>query len=169
MGGKGSGGWHGGGRPKKVKPAEEPKRMPYSATPDAVTWLKFHPEDIPMARENLAARDRGYDSDGIRHVMAAMCFVACMDYQKHANRLKYYDDKKAEKELKECREFFHGDIFEFITNGVPPDKVEKILQRMEPGTLEHFWRKIMINGGSDKPLDLSMDDIAKNATAIIEE
>ena len=89
----------------------------------AVAWLMQHPEDIPLARENLACRDKGFDDDGVRALWATVCMEYCKDF-KNAFLMR----NKAR--MKECHEFFKGDIFQFFVNELmtPEDVEAKILQ-----------------------------------------
>lgn len=94
---------------------------------DAVTWLEEHPEDIPMARENLDARDRGFDNDGIRNLFAAMSLRSCSDYNKAARGVRV-DNKDPDVVIEECRKFFDGDIFQLFINRIPTEEVERHLR-----------------------------------------
>lgn len=141
MGGKGSGGYHGGGRPKKEKVEKEDKR---SKSYDAVSWLEIHPEDIPIARENLIYRDKGFDSDGARQLYAAVCLKACADYKRATTRIMFTMDKKEYDKLvdtiRDCEEFFASDIFQFFINRIPVDEVKKAIRNTPDGLISNLWK-----------------------------
>ena len=107
----------------------------------AVEWLKEHPEDIPMARENLYARDHGYADDDVRQLYSAMCLQACVDYRRAVDGKKV-DFNEPEFVIEECRAFFKGDIFQTMTNGMRVEEIEKILRSTQTGGIHHIWRKI---------------------------
>ena len=134
MGGSGS-----GRRPSKTKPKQEPK----SKEMDAVTWLKSHPEDIPMARENLQARDRGFADDDIRQLMAAICLKACIDY-KYAISIRVKDTKYGKRMMEDCHKFFGGDIFQFFVNGMPVDEIEKYIRATPDGAIKSIWKNMEV-------------------------
>lgn len=136
MGGVGSG---------RYKPKE--KKMPKSKEIDAVTWLQSHPEDIPMARENLQARDKGFANDDIRQLMAAMCLKACEDY-KYAIGRGVRDTKYGQRMMEDCHKFFGGDIFQFFVNGMPVDEIEKHIRATPADAIKSIWKRMEINQGA---------------------
>ena len=107
---------------------------------DAVGWLQQHPEDIPMARENLAARDRGYDDDGIRHLFAAVCLRACVDY-KSATMGRPVDKKDPDWTVDDCKRFFRSEIFQYFINRVPPEEVERTIRATPKDAIQNIWSK----------------------------
>ena len=161
MGGKGSGGAHGGGRPRKVnnvnwlkehpedislknemKFLEERKRFKEEEkkSKDAVTWLKEHPEDIPLARENLAARETGYAADDVWQLFAAICLKACIDY-KRASMGKWCDGISPEKIMRDCHRFFGEDMFQFFVNRISVEEIEKSIRATPEQAIHNLWRK----------------------------
>lgn len=95
---------------------------------NAVTWIKAYPEYTQMARENLAARDKGYDDDGIKGLMAAMCLQACEDYRTATT--KYTKNTKIGKETqKDCEKFFSGDIFQYFVNGMSVKDIKRMIKK----------------------------------------
>lgn len=117
------------------------KTDPVTKEHNAVTWLMQHPEDIPLARENLAYRDKGFDNDGIRQMMAAMCLKACIDY-KHATSPYVIGTKKGEHTIDDCRKFFGGDIFQFFVNGMKVEEIEKHIRRTPEGAIQSMWKNM---------------------------
>lgn len=107
----------------------------------AVTWLEEHPEDIPIARENLEARKRGFSNDDIRQLMAAMCLRACVDYKKACNP-RNRNTEQGEKAIDECRKFFKGEIFQYFTNGMSLNEIERIIRATPDGGIHQIWRKM---------------------------
>ena len=108
---------------------------------DAVTWLKKHPEDIPMAKENLAARDRGYDDDAVRNLFAAISLRAATDYKLATNGIRT-NHRDIKLTLKECHNFFGGDIFQYFINRISVDEIEKMIRSTPDGALASLSSKI---------------------------
>jgi len=111
---------------------------------DAVTWLEHHPEDIPMARENLQARDRGFADDDIRQLMAAICLKACTDY-KHAISRYVCDTKYGQKMIADCRKFFGGDIFQFFVNGMDVEEIERCIRATPENAINSIWKRMELS------------------------
>lgn len=120
------------------------KKNPYNKEYDAVTWLEQHPEDIPLARENLQVRDRGYADDDVRQLMAAICLRACVDY-KRANSPKNRYTKAGQNAIDDCHKFFGGDIFQFFVNGMKVEEIERIILASPEGAISQIWRKMESN------------------------
>ena len=131
----------GRGRPRKWTPENpKPKKTPLCVTGskqmDRKEWLKYHPEDIPLDQENMAARQRGWDNDGFRSLIAAVCLRTVIDYKNALTKDTYYIDgrqyaptsKKTERIIESCEEAFADDLFEFFTNGIDPKDIAKIIQ-----------------------------------------
>ncbi len=106
---------------------------------DAVTWLESHPEDIPLAKENLAAREY-YDNDGIRSLLAAVSLKACADY-KDASRGLYVDKQPPERTMKECHTFFCGEVFSMFIGNMTPEEAEKHIKDTPNGALNSIWKQ----------------------------
>lgn len=136
MGGPGSGRY-----PPKEKGA--PKGHQW----DAVTWLKSHPEDIPLARENLAARDRGFEDDDVKQLMAAICLEACVDY-KHAIRPNVAMTKYGIKTINELHIFFGQEMFQYFVNGMPVEEIEAAIRRTPEGAIKSLWKQSENNQAS---------------------
>lgn len=120
------------GRPRKWTP-ENPKPKPEKKGQrppmDRHTWLKEHPEDIVIDNENMAARTRGYDDNGLRSLMAAMCLRTIIDY-KNAVEGKTYNtptQKNLVAIIENCEEAFTDDLFAFFTNGLSPDEIRSVI------------------------------------------
>ena len=128
-------------RPGYVKKTNEDNQW------DAVTWCMFHPKDIPMARENLASRERGFDNEGVRQLMAAMCLKACVDYKRTISSRIIKESSIGQRTLKECREFFAGDIFQFFTNGMPVDEIEQHIREAPDVSIERMFKNALTNRG----------------------
>ena len=137
MGGKGSGGWHGGGRPRKN--AEKKEKEFRTKEPDAVDWLKRYPEDIPMAKENLAYRDKGFDNDGVRQLFAAISLRACCDY-KIASRGGRVDNKAPAVTMEDCHKFFSSDIFQYFVNRIPVEEIERYIRSTPDDAINSIWK-----------------------------
>ena len=61
------------------------------------------------------------DEDGLRQLAAMACLITCSDYKKAVR-------KGNKKMMKECHEFFEGDIFQFFVNyKMSAEEIEKIL------------------------------------------
>lgn len=114
---------------------------------DAVTWLQSHPEDIPTARENLQARDKGFDNDNVRQLMAAICLKACVDY-KYAISRGVRDTKYGQRMMEDCHKFFEGDIFQFFVNGMSVDEIEKYIRATPEDSIKSIWKKMEVNQGA---------------------
>lgn len=123
-------------KPKPKKPPE------IKEVYDAVKWLKKHPEDIPMAKENLAARDKGYDNDAVRNLMAAICLRACADYK--AVLTGHRPEKMMDPELirKDCHKFFSSDIFQFFINRMSVEEIEKTIEATPDGAISELMNKL---------------------------
>ena len=130
MGGPGSGRF-------SLKPIKEKKVKQW----DAVTWLESHPEDIPMARENLQARDRGFADDDFRQLMAAVCLKACTDY-KYATSKGVCDTKIGQKMINDCHKFFGGDIFQFFVNGMDVEEIERCIRATPESAINSIWKRM---------------------------
>ena len=111
------------------------RRMPHDV--GAVRWIKMHPEDIPMARENLAARDKGFDDDGVRKLFAAISLRACADYR-NAHMANYVAGKEPSRVMSECQKFFQGDIFQFFIDRMDIDVVKQLIKEDPNGILERY-------------------------------
>ena len=107
---------------------------------DAVTWIKSHPEDIPLARENLAARDH-YDDDALKNLMAAISLRACTDYKLATNGVRT-DHADPRVTLEECHEFFNGDIFQYFINRIRISEVEKAIRSTPDGMLSSMVKNL---------------------------
>ena len=117
---------------------------------DAVSWLKEHPEDIPMARENLQARDRGFANDDVRQLMAAICIQTCVDF-KYALRPNVISTKRGQETIKDCRKFFGEEIFQFFVNGMPVKDIEAAIRRTPDNGIRSIW-KILEKNQAEKQL-----------------
>ena len=133
MGGPGSGRF-----PPKPKIPSKSKQI------DAVTWLEMHPEDIPMARENLQARDRGFADDDFRQLMAAVCLKACIDY-KYATSKGVADTKYGQNMINDCHKFFQGDVFQFFVNGMDVEEIERCIRSTPADAINTIWRRMEIS------------------------
>lgn len=166
MGGPGSGRYP--PKPKESKNNSEFKEI------DAVTWLKAYPEDIPLARENLAARDRGFANDDVRQLMAAICLRACIDYKKAIHPRESWTNRN-QRTIKDCRNFFGGEIFQFFVNGMAVKDIEKAIQRTPEDAIKNIWKKMENKQPSKSHLKdpavkkKPKKKSAKNTTPIIEE
>lgn len=100
----------------------------------AVEWLKRHPEDIPLARENLFYRDQGFDEDGVRALWATICLEYCKDF-------KTAFIVKDMTTMKRCHTFFKGDIFQFFTNeSMSPEKIESKILQIPVEKIKAMWK-----------------------------
>ena len=106
---------------------------------NAVSWLEAHPEDIPMARENLEVRRTGYEDDDFRNLIAAVCLRACIDYKQASCGVKI-DGKHPEEVMDECHKFFNSDMFQFFVNRIPVKEVEKLIRSTPKDSLRSIWR-----------------------------
>lgn len=123
-------------KPKPKKPPE------IKEVYDAVKWLKKHPEDIPMAKENLAARDKGYDNDAVRNLMAAICLRACADYKAVLSGKRPEKLMNPELVMKDCHDFFSGDIFQFFINRMSVEEIEKTIRATPDGAISELMDKL---------------------------
>lgn len=104
------------------------------------SWLKNHPEDLPIDEENQKSRKRGFDIDGFRGLIAAICLRACIDYKK-ATEGKTVDCKKPERTIADCHKFFDGDMFQFFVNRIPVSEIERMIRSTPSGAIHWVWRK----------------------------
>jgi len=132
----------------------------------AVEWIQQHPEDIPIARENLAARDRGFANDDVRQLMAAICLTACIDF-KFALRPNVITTKYGQRTIEECRKFFGEEMFQFFVNGMSVKEIEAAIRRTPEDAITSLWKNIEKSQASKA--ELKKDQPAKNTTPIIEE
>ena len=110
---------------------------------DRFSWLKQHPEDIPMDEENQALRNRGFDDDGFRALMAAICLRTCSDYQKISRGKTVHAWEPAAMTALECRIFFNGDMMKYFTNGMKAEEVMKHIRSMpEDQSIHAIWRRM---------------------------
>lgn len=114
-----------------------PKRT--TKEPGRFEWLKMYPEMQWLDDENMAVRAAGFDNDGIRSLMAAICMKAIIDYKNVINR----NDEEAMKIKEECLDFFDGEMFQFYVNGMEVEEIVGILARMPKETLHRFYRQAM--------------------------
>ena len=141
---------------------------------DAVDWIKLHPEDIPMARENIQARDRGFADDDVRQLMAAICLEACVDY-KRALRPNVINTKIGQQTIKDCRRYFGEEIFQYFVNGMPVKDIEAAIRRTPEDAIKRIWKKMENKQASKSHLKeptvkkKPKRKTAKNTTPIIEE
>ena len=110
--------------------------------PDAVTWLKHHPEDIPMARENLRARDRGFDDDNVRQLMAIICLKACADYKSATSLTTKKKPEDRKKMIDDCHRFFESDMFQYFVNGMSVDEIEKDIRATPEDAIKAIWYRM---------------------------
>jgi len=103
-------------------------------------WLSMHPEDYPMDAENQAARTQGWDDDGFRTLIAAVCLRACADYKK-ASVGKNVDGKPPDKVMEECRRFFQDDLFQFFVNRISVSEIERYIRATPEGFIHSIWHK----------------------------
>ncbi len=94
-------------------------------------WLNKHPEDNVIDEENMRSRLIGWDNDGVRGLMAAVCLHTVIDY-KRATLGKIVDDHYPEAVMDQCEAFFQDDIFQHFVNGM---KLEEIKERIGKMTL----------------------------------
>lgn len=134
MGGPGSGRF-----PPKPKSKSQKNKQP-----DAVTWLETHPEDIPMARENLQARDHGFADDDIRQLMAAVCLKACTDY-KYAISKGVANTDYGMNMINDCRKFFGGDVFQFFVNGMDVEEIERCIRATPENAINSIWKRMELS------------------------
>lgn len=123
-------------KPKPKKEKEIKERW------DAVKWLEWHPEDIPLARDNLNARDRGYDNDAVRNLMAAICLRTCADYKivtsgKSATKI---GDPELVKE--DCHKFFGSDMFQFFINRMNVEDIENHIKNTPSDAITAILKKL---------------------------
>ena len=84
------------------------------------------------------------DNDGIRQLLAMACLLACSDYKKAVKN-------KKEKVIKECREFFASDYFQFFVNySIPPEEIEKILLEKEGIGISYLRKNVKNKKPSEK-------------------
>ena len=124
-------------------------------------WLDAHPEDIPMDEENMAARRRGYDDEGLRSLMAAIGIRAVVDYSKAYNNIVVEHNGKLENNkdiIEDCRAFFEDEFMQFFTNGMSSKEIEEIIKKTPA-----------IKFRSIATLLERQRDLANNTTTIIEE
>ena len=113
------------------------------------TWLAKHPDDRPMDIENQKARQRGFDNDGFRALIAAVCLRACADYKK-ASVGKKVDGKHPDKVLRDCRRFFGEDMFQFFVNGMTVAEIERYIRATPEGSIHAIWCK---NENAQRPFE----------------
>ena len=95
-------------------------------------WLAKHPEDIEMDAENMYSRQKGWDEDGIRNLMAAICLTACSDYQR-AIRGKSYEAATPPYVVKvECERHFNSEMMNFFTNGMEAEEIAEDIKKLPP-------------------------------------
>ena len=107
--------------------------------PGRFEWLKMFPEMQWLDDENMAVRAAGFDNDGVRSLMAAICMKAIIDYKNVINR----NDEEAIKIKEECLEFFDSEMFQFYVNGMEVEEVVGIIARMPRELLHRFYRQAM--------------------------
>ena len=122
--------------------AYKKKDKRYGEKYDAVSWLKNHPEDIPLARENLAARDKGYDNDGLRQLLAAVCLRACADY-KLATCGVHVRQRDPEVVIEDCHKFFDSDIFNIFINRISREEVERTIRSSPKGAISNSMKNLI--------------------------
>lgn len=111
---------------------------------DAPAWLEYHPEDIPMDKENLAARARGYDDDHLKQLFAGICLRACVDYRAALDG-KQVDGKDPAFTIEECEAFFQGETFQYLVGEMSLESIRKMIRATPPGAIGYLWKKIEIN------------------------
>lgn len=102
-----------------------------------------------MDEENQKARQRGFDNDGFRALIAAVCLRSCADYKK-ASVGKNVDGKHPDKILRECRKFFDDDMFQFFVNGMPVAEIERCIRATPEGAIHAIWCK---NENGQRPFE----------------
>ena len=103
-------------------------------------WLAKHPEDKPMDEENQKSRQNGFDNDGFRALIAAVCLRACADYKK-ASVGKSIEGKDPDKVIRDCRKFFGEDMFQFFVNGMSVAEIERCIRATPEGSIHAIWCK----------------------------
>lgn len=98
-------------------------------------WLKAHPEDKPLDRENQIARRRGYDDSDFRQLMAAICLRAIVDYKKASK-----DPAMAEVAIS-CHDFFKSEMFQFFVNGMDVETIERIIKETPDSKIHNIWKQ----------------------------
>ena len=97
-------------------------------------WMAKHPEDKWLDDENMAARQRGYDDQDFRQLMAAICLRAVVDYK------KAYQDPNKTDVIDNCHEFFKSEMFQYFVNGMEVSKIERIIEEAPPGVIHNIWK-----------------------------
>ena len=111
-----------------------------SKIPGAVDWLEKHPEDIPLARENLEAR-KHYDDGALRNLFAAVSLRACVDYEKACRGVKVagYEPSIVKED---CHNFFESEMFQMFINRIPTEEVERMIRSTPSGALSSLVKQI---------------------------
>ena len=136
------------------------------------SWLAYHPEDIPLDRENQAARLRGWENDDARRLFAAIALQTCIDYKNACRTDTRYSEEYQEDERNDCIKAFGEEHFKYFLGDVEPEKIKRIL---DSRSLEEIRQKMyVINFPSEAASEHSRQarqkaKLAKNTTAIIEE
>ena len=113
---------------------KEPKEV------NAVEWVMTHREDIPMAKENLAARDKGFDDDAVRNLFAAISLRACADYKLACEGVQI-GSRYPEETMDDCHKFFDSDIFQYFINRIPVEEIERKIKETPKGQIETLIRQ----------------------------
>lgn len=105
-------------------------------------WLRKHPEDILLDEENMNIRYSGYDKDGIRALMSAVCLRACADYQKACKGKSYDKVPRPPYAIQvECRMLFDSDMMNFFTNGMSVKEIENAIKELpDDKDIATVWR-----------------------------
>lgn len=119
----------------KVSPADRKRKHV-----DAVTWLKQHPEDIPLAKENLEMREH-YNEDGLMSLMAMTCLRATADY-KLASNGSIVDYVAPEVTIEECRKFFSSEMFQYFINDPEVKRIENKIVNTPDGVITNYLRSL---------------------------
>lgn len=106
--------------------------MAESKAPNRFSWLKNHPEDIPLDKENQEARKK-YNDDALRDLCVAICRDACCDY---AQSLKLNPTPS-----EDCIDFLNDDIFRYL---FPRVKLEEAIEILRAAPKEAFLTTINI-------------------------
>ena len=125
------------------KKTGRPNKLNDTKNFDRLSWLKCHPEDAGIDAENMRARRRGYEDDDIRNLLSAICLRAVIDYKKLTNIPKYETKKQREfreKNLKELRQFFQGEIFQYFVGDMDVRDIVRIIASTPKGKIHSVWR-----------------------------
>lgn len=106
-------------------------------------WLEKHPEDRWIDDENQYYRRKGFDDDGLRCLMAAICLKACADYQRTLEGKTWEEKMPPYLAQVECRRFFDTEMMQYFTNGMDSKDIAKDIRSLPQGyKINAIWRSI---------------------------